>query len=196
MSAQFQHVSPVIYIYSNQPNWRPADLVEEYIRNCDEGLEERSKRRLAKLFGMSPIELWRWEQISELPDDLFEALIAGRHARRQSSKSLAAVALALRRRSTVLPQCLRREFEDSPGLVRQAGARAMSERTQRYRAELRAKFPAEFEHGYRTGYLGENQPPCDAAGYMIGHHTWPLVRKNAWFAGFNLGYVEREAGDG
>jgi hypothetical protein len=64
------------------------------------------------------------------------------------------------------------------------------------RAALCAKFPDEFEHGYRTGYLGENQPPCDSAGYMIGHHTWPLGRKNAWFAGFNLGHTEREAGDG
>jgi hypothetical protein len=69
-------------------------------------------------------------------------------------------------------------------------------RSEAVRAALCAKFPREFEHGYRTGYLGENQPPCDAAGYMIGHHTWPLDRKNAWFAGFNLGYAEREAGDG
>jgi hypothetical protein len=71
-----------------------------------------------------------------------------------------------------------------------------SSRAEQIRAELCRRFPNEFEHGYRTGYLGENQPPCDAAGYMIGHHTWPLVRKNAWFAGFNLGHVEREAGDG
>jgi hypothetical protein len=67
-------------------------------------------------------------------------------------------------------------------------------RPEAVRAELCAKFPSEFEHGYRTGYLGEFQKPCDAAGYMIGHHTWPLDRKNAWFAGFNLGYVEREIG--
>jgi AAA domain len=58
-----------------------------------------------------------------------------------------------------------------------------SSRAEQIRAELCRRFPNEFEHGYRTGYLGENQPPCDAAGYMIGHHTWPLVRKNAWFAG-------------
>jgi hypothetical protein len=67
-------------------------------------------------------------------------------------------------------------------------------RAEAVRAALCAKFPNEFEHGYRTGYLGENQPPCDAAGYMIGHHTWPLDRKNAWFAGFNLGHFEREIG--
>ena len=60
------------------------------------------------------------------------------------------------------------------------------------RAALFAKFPREFEHGYRSGYLGEHQHPCDSAGYMIGHHTWPSERKNAWFAGFNLGHAERE----
>jgi hypothetical protein len=69
-------------------------------------------------------------------------------------------------------------------------------RAEAVRAGLCEKFPLEFEHGYRTGFLGGNQPPCDAAGYMIGHHTWPLDRKNAWFAGFNLGHFEREAGDG
>ena len=57
-------------------------------------------------------------------------------------------------------------------------------RAEAVRAALCAKFPQEFEHGYRTGYLGEPQKPCDAAGYMTGHHTWPLERKNAWFAGF------------
>jgi hypothetical protein len=58
------------------------------------------------------------------------------------------------------------------------------------RDELLAKYPAEFRHGYLSGYTGENQPRCDAAGYMIGHHTWPLERKNAWFAGWNLGNCE------
>jgi hypothetical protein len=88
------------------------------------------------------------------------------------------------------------------------GARAMTDdaaafdamntepRAEAVRAELCRRFPQEFEHGYRTGYLGENQPPCDAAGYMIGHHTWPLVRKNAWFAGWNLGNAQRKADHG
>ena len=50
------------------------------------------------------------------------------------------------------------------------------------RDELLAKYPAEFRHGYLSG--------CDAAGYMVGHHTWPLERKNAWFSGWNLGNCE------
>jgi hypothetical protein len=36
--------------------------------------------------------------------------------------------------------------------------------------------------------------PCDAAGYPIGFHTWELVRKNSWYAGWNLGNVEAENG--
>ena len=60
----------------------------------------------------------------------------------------------------------------------------------RIRDELLAKYPAEFRHGYLSGYTREYQPPCDAAGYMIGHHTWPLERKNAWFVGWNLGNCE------
>jgi hypothetical protein len=60
------------------------------------------------------------------------------------------------------------------------------------RAQLRAKFPAEFEHGYRYGGTGGVQPECDAAGYPIGFVGWPLDRRNAWWAGFNLGHVKRE----
>jgi hypothetical protein len=61
------------------------------------------------------------------------------------------------------------------------------------RAWLCAKFPTEFEHGYFAGFTGEFQEPCDAAGYPIGFHTWDLVRKNSWFAGWNLGSVQRKA---
>jgi hypothetical protein len=68
--------------------------------------------------------------------------------------------------------------------------------SEQIRAGLCRQFPQEFEHGYRTGYLGEPQQPCDAAGYMIGHHTWPLERKNAWFVGWNHGNVQRQADNG
>jgi hypothetical protein len=68
----------------------------------------------------------------------------------------------------------------------------MTDAAAAQRAELCAKFPAEFESGYRYGVTGAVQPPCDAAGYPIGFHTWPLDRRNAWWAGFNLGHVEKE----
>jgi hypothetical protein len=66
---------------------------------------------------------------------------------------------------------------------------------ERIRAELCKRFPQEFEHGYRTGYLGEKQPPCDVAGFPTGFHTWDLLRQNSWYAGWNLG-IEWEAGNG
>jgi hypothetical protein len=73
----------------------------------------------------------------------------------------------------------------------------MTGQAEQIRAEFCRQFPQEFEHGYRTGYLGENQPPCDAAGYPEGFHTWPLARRNSWWAGVNLGLVERKkAGHG
>jgi hypothetical protein len=44
----------------------------------------------------------------------------------------------------------------------------MTGQVEQIRAELCAKFPAEFEHGYRYGVTGGAQSPCDAAGYPIG----------------------------
>jgi hypothetical protein len=73
------------------------------------------------------------------------------------------------------------------------GGRAMSPQAEQIRAELCRRFPQEFEHGYRTGYLGEPRPPCV---YPEDFHTWPLVRKNSWYAGWNLGNVQRQADHG
>jgi hypothetical protein len=73
---------------------------------------------------------------------------------------------------------------------------AQLDRAADQRADLCAKFPAEFEHGYRFGFAGEFQTPCDAAGYPIGFHTWELARKNSWCAGWNLGHVDRKADNG
>jgi hypothetical protein len=72
----------------------------------------------------------------------------------------------------------------------------MTGQAEQIRAELCRQFPQEFEHGYRTGYLGEPRQPCDAAGYPEGFHAWPLVRKNSWYAGWNLGNVQRQADHG
>jgi hypothetical protein len=69
----------------------------------------------------------------------------------------------------------------------------MTARAEIVRADLRAKFPDEFEHGYRYGAIGGIQPPCDACGFPIGLHIWPLDRRNAWWSGFNAGHTEREA---
>jgi hypothetical protein len=47
----------------------------------------------------------------------------------------------------------------------------------------------EFRLGYRFGFRGKADPPCDQAGYPSGFHTWPLDRRNAWFCGHNRGRV-------
>ena len=93
MSEQIQPCPPGSHPHADQPNWRPADNPEDYRHNCEEGLETYSDRRMAKLFGVSRIEWWRWKMMAWLPDDLFEALLK---RPRHSSKSLAAVAVALR----------------------------------------------------------------------------------------------------
>ena len=32
--------------------------------------------------------------------------------------------------------------------------------------------------------------------YPPGFHGWPLERRNAWFAGFNVGYLDRKRAEG
>jgi hypothetical protein len=51
------------------------------------------------------------------------------------------------------------------------------------------RWPEEFRLGYRFGFRGKADPPCGQAGYPSGFHTWPLGRRNAWFAGWNRGRV-------
>jgi hypothetical protein len=80
---------------SHGRNWSPAETAGDYLRNCREGLEEYSERRMAKLMGWSRAQMWRARLMAELPDELFDTLLAADQY--PSSKSLAAVALALRR---------------------------------------------------------------------------------------------------
>jgi hypothetical protein len=92
MSAlQNQPGPPGSHPHADQPNWKPADNAEDYLRNCEGGLEKLSERRLAKLFGVSRMELWRWKMMASLPDDLFDALLE----ESGTSRSMAAVAVAL-----------------------------------------------------------------------------------------------------
>lgn len=75
------------------PNWQPATTADDYLHNCREGLEPWSERRFAKLMGMSRMQLWRCRLYAELPEALFEQLLA--HGAR--SKEIVATALTLRR---------------------------------------------------------------------------------------------------
>jgi hypothetical protein len=74
-------------------NWQPATTPDDYVRNCGEGLEEYSERRMAKLMGVPRSFLWRAKLWAELPDALFEQLLA----HRVGTKAMIAVALTLRR---------------------------------------------------------------------------------------------------
>ncbi len=68
--------SPGSHPHSDRPNWRPAETVADYLRNCDDGLETYSERRMAKLLGVSRTALWRWRMMAEIPEELFERLLA------------------------------------------------------------------------------------------------------------------------
>src|SRR5262245_59243324 len=85
--------SPGSHPHADRPNWRPAETLEDYLRNVEEGLEQYSERRYAALMGVSRMRLYRSKLIGEIPKDLFERLLRGGA---RSLKSLANVALALR----------------------------------------------------------------------------------------------------
>ena len=65
------------------------------------------------------------------------------------------------------------------------------ERAKRRRAAFRARWPDEFRDGARCAFLGEYPGMRERGGYPKGFHDWPLERRNAWWAGFNLGVVDR-----
>ena len=86
--------SPGSHPHSDRPNWRPAETVADYQRNCDDGLETYSERRMAKLLGVSRTALWRWRMMAEIPEELFERLLAeANHV--PSTKELANIGRAL-----------------------------------------------------------------------------------------------------
>jgi hypothetical protein len=72
----------------------PAETIDDYVRNCRDGLEDFSQRRAAKVLGWSRIEVYRAILMAALPEDLFEALLSGDCT---STRELANIALALTR---------------------------------------------------------------------------------------------------
>jgi hypothetical protein len=86
--------SPGCHPHADQANWRPAETAGDYLRNCDEGLEDYSDRRMAKLMGVSRTALWRWKMMAEIPEELFERLLA-RADHTPSTKELANIGRAL-----------------------------------------------------------------------------------------------------
>jgi hypothetical protein len=58
-------------------------------------------------------------------------------------------------------------------------------------ARIEAAFPAEFLDGFKSGLDVKVEGRREPGNYPAGFHGWPLVRRNAWFAGANRGLVER-----
>jgi hypothetical protein len=52
------------------------------------------------------------------------------------------------------------------------------------RVKIRAHFPKEYDAGARAGFT---QSP----DYPSGFHSWPLERRDAFFAGYNAGRCDR-----
>ena len=57
---------------------------------------------------------------------------------------------------------------------------------------IRRDFPREFADGESMGAGWEPGGEREEGGYPLGFHGWPLERRNAWFAGFNLGRGRRK----
>lgn len=69
------------------------------------------------------------------------------------------------------------------------------ERAKRRRAALKARWPNEFRDGARCAFLGECPGQREPGGYPKGFHQWPPDRRDAWFAGFNVGVCDRWRGE-
>jgi hypothetical protein len=58
-------------------------------------------------------------------------------------------------------------------------------------ARLRSRWPDEFRDGARCAFLQRYDGDRERGGYPLGFHCWPLDQRNAWFAGFNVGFHDR-----
>jgi hypothetical protein len=58
-------------------------------------------------------------------------------------------------------------------------------------ARLRQWWPDEFRDGARCAFLLRFDGDRESGGYPGGFHVWPLERRTAWFAGFNVGFHDR-----
>jgi hypothetical protein len=61
------------------------------------------------------------------------------------------------------------------------------------RRRLQRLYPEAFKDGMLVG-SGIRQGPREPGGYPTGFHQWDLERRNAWWAGANLGYTQKHRG--
>jgi hypothetical protein len=71
-----------------------------------------------------------------------------------------------------------------PNIAHDDNAEAILKRVQ-------GKWPSEFRDGARWGFLQQQEGPRDPGGYPLGFNHWQVARRNAWFAGFNVGFHDR-----
>jgi hypothetical protein len=79
----------------------------------------------------------------------------------------------------------------SGDLLRPAKGALAGDKAEAVLTSLQNKWPAEFRDGARCAFLQQQEGPRDAGGCPQGFHRWPLERRNAWFAGFNVGFHDR-----
>jgi hypothetical protein len=65
------------------------------------------------------------------------------------------------------------------------------EPVQSIRNELRRQWQDAFDDGAQCAFTGEYPREREPGGYPKGFYFWPLEKRNAWFAGFNLGLIDR-----
>ncbi len=59
------------------------------------------------------------------------------------------------------------------------------------RGRLKSAWPDEFADGARCAFLRRFDGERERGDYPRGFHRWPLERRNAWYAGYNLGLIDR-----
>jgi hypothetical protein len=79
----------------------------------------------------------------------------------------------------------------SATLLRPANSAPAGNKAEAVLNRLREKWPPEFRDGARCGFTKGHEGPRDPGGYPQGFQRWPLERRNAWFAGFNVGSRDR-----
>jgi hypothetical protein len=62
------------------------------------------------------------------------------------------------------------------------------------RERLERAWPDEYGDGARCAFHKRHPGRREPGGYPYGFHQWTLERRNAWFAGFNFGLLERQRG--
>jgi hypothetical protein len=58
------------------------------------------------------------------------------------------------------------------------------------RERLERAWPEAFRDSVRAAF-GVLPPEREPGGYPKGFHSWPLEKRNAYFAGFNFGFIDR-----